>query len=761
MANFYTYGRMPSAEDTVYGLAGLDQEPVYVPREESVPVAPLNEAPPPDFSGVDPGLIPQAPPSPFEAPSYVPRGEDVPISPLSSPAPSSTPLDSGVPKTDIFAAMKAFGAAPSIIAPLAQAGTGGKDLTAGDLFKNERERFVSDYEKQVAVLKAAGNFTPENDEALKATLNYHLDKLTKDETSYLNTLPQRQELSNLLKANKFSEAYQYAKDNGLQLLLTQPTELKNLRDPFTKEEARQFIRAMPEEFIKSAYGDRYKFDEAWTFDPEGAESRGALAWVAGMGPKGPVMSETGYPQLDRILQAKEVKKETGVFEKIFKAAALAAAVFGGAQALGALGGGAGAGAGALTGVTPTGLVPGTTAANLAAAKAAATGAGTLAGGAALPTFTVTAGGGLTGAQLAALGAAGAGVGGLGGGAGTAPTTTTPPPDNLQEILVQAAKPKPYSLLGPGTLASTSLIQGTPDVPVDIYGRPQGEPDLTEGKIEAAEQAQPLEEFIVRAPSILSPLAISAGAAVPALSQMLPQGSFGQPQTLQEPSALEGQIDKIQEALKTGAPIPGTLAARIAQLSELGGNLSNASKLAKLLGLGAGAATVRGLGAAAPVTGAGGFGGALPKFQLQRTPLQPQVDYYRYGLGPEARFFEDKLAEVPPSEYETTRGPDAGIVNPKDRPPVFAEGGLAKGGRYMEGPGSGRDDKIPALLSDGEYVIDAETLALLGDGSPKEGAKRMDKFRANIRRHKGDALSRGRISPDAKSPSKYMGGGLTR
>ena len=91
-------------------------------------------------------------------------------------------------------------------------------------------------------------------------------------------------------------------------------------------------------------------------------------------------------------------------------------------------------------------------------------------------------------------------------------------------------------------------------------------------------------------------------------------------------------------------------------------------------------------------------------------------------------------------------------------------GYAKGGskesRYVDGPGSGRDDKIPALLSDGEYVIDAETLALLGDGSTKEGARRMDKFRAKIRQHKGRALSRGRISPNAKSPEKYMGGGLS-
>lgn len=89
---------------------------------------------------------------------------------------------------------------------------------------------------------------------------------------------------------------------------------------------------------------------------------------------------------------------------------------------------------------------------------------------------------------------------------------------------------------------------------------------------------------------------------------------------------------------------------------------------------------------------------------------------------------------------------------------YSDGGSNES-RYVDGPGSGRDDKIPALLSDGEYVMDAETLALLGDGSTKEGARRMDEFRANIRRHKGRALSRGQISPDAKSPDKYMGGGL--
>lgn len=79
----------------------------------------------------------------------------------------------------------------------------------------------------------------------------------------------------------------------------------------------------------------------------------------------------------------------------------------------------------------------------------------------------------------------------------------------------------------------------------------------------------------------------------------------------------------------------------------------------------------------------------------------------------------------------------------------------EGGHHVKGPGTGRSDDIPALLSDGEYVIDAESVALLGDGSGDEGARRLDEMRNELRKHKGQKLSKGGFSHKAKKPADYM------
>ena len=95
---------------------------------------------------------------------------------------------------------------------------------------------------------------------------------------------------------------------------------------------------------------------------------------------------------------------------------------------------------------------------------------------------------------------------------------------------------------------------------------------------------------------------------------------------------------------------------------------------------------------------------------------------------------------------------------KPQPVAKARGGALSQIAYLaKGSGTGRDDTINARLSDGEYVIDAETVALLGDGSTEAGAKRLDQMRAEIRRQKGKNLAKGKISPNAKSPLAYLKG----
>jgi hypothetical protein len=132
---------------------------------------------------------------------------------------------------------------------------------------------------------------------------------------------------------------------------------------------------------------------------------------------------------------------------------------------------------------------------------------------------------------------------------------------------------------------------------------------------------------------------------------------------------------------------------------------------------------------------------LPEVEFRRTRRPLPTDMNRYAIsGGEQDFYdENQLPSMP-------------------RTPA-AMGGLMRAaqGRYVKGEGHGREDRIPALLSDGEYVFDAETVSMLGDGSSDAGAKRLDRMREQIRKHKAGGLARGRMSPDAKDPARYLHG----
>jgi hypothetical protein len=89
----------------------------------------------------------------------------------------------------------------------------------------------------------------------------------------------------------------------------------------------------------------------------------------------------------------------------------------------------------------------------------------------------------------------------------------------------------------------------------------------------------------------------------------------------------------------------------------------------------------------------------------------------------------------------------------DGSPLFRTGGL---GKHVQGPGTGQSDDIPAMLADGEYVFDADTVSALGDGSNKAGAAALDKMREKIRKHKRSAPI-DKIPPKAKNPLEYLRG----
>jgi len=86
-------------------------------------------------------------------------------------------------------------------------------------------------------------------------------------------------------------------------------------------------------------------------------------------------------------------------------------------------------------------------------------------------------------------------------------------------------------------------------------------------------------------------------------------------------------------------------------------------------------------------------------------------------------------------------------------PLFRTGGS---GKHVQGPGTGQSDDIPAMLADGEYVFDADTVSALGDGSNKAGAAALDVMRKAIRKHKRSAPI-DKIPPKAKNPLSYLKG----
>jgi hypothetical protein len=126
---------------------------------------------------------------------------------------------------------------------------------------------------------------------------------------------------------------------------------------------------------------------------------------------------------------------------------------------------------------------------------------------------------------------------------------------------------------------------------------------------------------------------------------------------------------------------------------------------------------------------------------------------------EVAFAKDVLRRYP-VEYRRLSGEDVAAMN-------MAGGGLASlnafkaGGRprFLKGGGDGMSDDIPATidgkqkaaLSDGEFVIPADVVSHLGNGSSRAGAKKLYSMMDNIRKAR---TGKKRQAPEVKA-DRYM------
>lgn len=324
-------------------------------------------------------------------------------------------------------------------------------------------------------------------------------------------------------------------------------------------------------------------------------------------------------------------------------------------------------------------------------------------------------------------------------------------------------------LGLPTLTSTSFLPGTNAIPTPdalAAADASGSADPTGGA--GADTSSPLTQIAENAaPANAAPGAVVPGTNIPetaapeGLRTIWGYGGGLGPETLTGVPGLSGLAENPNNMATYGESVgqatpPAYRDADGYPLSDTlppnpPGEGSTLGRLAPLLAGGAAIAALSGMGSSKT---------APPAVQSAIRNLSPaQQEYFNR---PSIVWDWDKLARDAASSNvsldqfmaQNWNRVSGGEYN---KAPAMAQGGLNAMSRFVRGGGTGRSDEIDAKLSDGEYVIDAETVAMLGDGSSKAGAKRLDEMRAEIRKHKGKTLARGKFSPDAKSPLTYLKG----
>ena len=129
-------------------------------------------------------------------------------------------------------------------------------------------------------------------------------------------------------------------------------------------------------------------------------------------------------------------------------------------------------------------------------------------------------------------------------------------------------------------------------------------------------------------------------------------------------------------------------------------------------------------------------------------VDPGIAGTEGGMYPQSQI--DKTQYATPSQMPTSAEVITSDYSPRVNPytdQAMASGGIADlgsysdGGRLLKGPGDGMSDSIPAKigrkqparLADGEFVVPADVVSHLGNGSTDAGAKQLYSMMDKVRR----------------------------
>lgn len=125
--------------------------------------------------------------------------------------------------------------------------------------------------------------------------------------------------------------------------------------------------------------------------------------------------------------------------------------------------------------------------------------------------------------------------------------------------------------------------------------------------------------------------------------------------------------------------------------------------------------------------------------------------------PQTNFANPQVSEMGTSQYSMATDPMSGnIANRMAAGGITSLGSYSDGGRMLKGPGDGMSDDIPAMigkkqparLADGEFVIPADVVSHLGNGSTDAGAKKLYSMMGKVRKARVGTKKQGKqINPD--------------